>query len=49
MLQKHRANSDPDHMNLGPIGIVSPPIELAARKFADRDDERCLMNLLAKA
>ena len=46
VFQMHRAEPDPDDMDLGPCVVVDPPVELAAGEFADRDHERCASGLL---
>ena len=49
VVQEHRTDPDMDHVDLGPVAVISPAIELAPRELADRDHEPGMMDLLAQA
>ena len=49
VVEKHRADTERDHVNLGPVSVVRPSIKLAPREFTDRDHEPGMMDLVAQA
>src|SRR5262245_44241127 len=49
VIPKHRADPDVDHLNLGPLAILYPAIELASGKLADCDHKPGKVNLRTQA